>query len=55
MGRQPGLLHPNEASWRSARSTLRWATVELDREQHLNHQLRRDLGLERSRGLGISR
>ncbi|MFN0028495.1 MAG: MobF family relaxase [Acidimicrobiales bacterium] len=54
LGREPGLLHPNETPRRSAAATLRWATVELDREQFLNRQLRRDLGFERSEGLGIS-
>ena len=54
LGRQPGLLHSNETPWRGAAATLRWATVQLDREQHLNRQLRHDLGLDRSDGLGIS-
>ena len=54
LGPEPGLLHPNETRWRGAAATLRWATVELDREQHLNRQVRHDLGLNRSDGLGIS-
>ncbi|MFN0030277.1 MAG: hypothetical protein ACKV2O_24250 [Acidimicrobiales bacterium] len=54
LGREPGLLHPDESRWRGAAATLSWATVELDREQHLNRQLRHDLGLDRSEGLGIS-
>ncbi len=54
LGREPGLLHPHETAWRGAAATLRWATVQLDREPHLNRQLRHDLGLDRSDGLGIS-
>ena len=54
LGRQPGLRHAHEARRRGAAATLKSATVELDREQHLNRQIRHDLGLDRSEGLGIS-
>lgn len=55
LGRQPGLLHANETRWRGAAATLSWATVQLDREQHLNRQLRHDLGLDRGDGLSMGR
>lgn len=54
LGREPGLLHLDETFWRGAAATLSSATVELDREQHLDRQLRHDLGLDRSEGMGIS-
>jgi hypothetical protein len=46
--------NPRRPDWQHAARTLADAVRQLDRDQGLDTQLREDIGLDHSRGLGIS-
>jgi hypothetical protein len=55
LGPRPARLHPDHHTWATAAASLGHAAEQLGRQDQLHPQLRHDLGLDHSPGLGISR